>query len=275
MARYGRSCSPPGTTEVYLEARSGLHVADTTSIVLEVRSVDKSVRVAIVDDDLWIRSGRSEALAKVESLEVVATLDHGAALADPDLWSSVDVAVVDAWDRNAGFDRFPGVTVVEAIRRVRSRTETVIVVISGHVLNDMLRLRMAEAGADYFYGHDDVSDVRHLSQAVIRARDGHGHDIESARLDAATALGGARPNAALSWIEERSMQGAFSGESQKALPVSRRTIMRMRRELGNLSQSQPVSNSGSQAPLTSPSWRQIRRFIDRARGAVSESESGG
>ena len=188
MARYGRSCSPPGTTEVYLEARSGLHVADTTSIVLEVRSVDKSVRVAIVDDDLWIRSGRSEALAKVESLEVVATLDHGAALADPDLWSSVDVAVVDAWDRNAGFDRFPGVTVVEAIRRVRSRTETVIVVISGHVLNDMPRLRMAEAGADYFYGHDDVSYVRHLSQAVIRARDGHGHDIESALFDAATAL---------------------------------------------------------------------------------------
>jgi hypothetical protein len=166
------------------------------------------------------------------------------------------------------------VTVVEAIRRVRSRTETVIVVISGHVLNDMLRLRMAEAGADYFYGHDDVSDVRHLSQAVMRARDGRGHDVEAARLDS-TAVGDARPNAALSWIEERGMEAAFSGESQKALPVSRRTIMRMRRELGNLSQAQPVSNSGSQAPLTSPSWHQIRRFIDRARGAVSESDSGG
>ena len=230
-----------------------------------MRHDGRHIRVAIVDDDLWIRSGRSEALAAVEGIEVVAALDHRAALADPHLWTSVDIALVDAWDRHAGFDRFPGVAVVESIRMARLRSETAIVVISGHVLNDMLRLRMAEAGADYFYGHDDVSDINSLSEVVLRTRNSRGPRVEAVLLEADPAC---RPNAALAWIKDRGLESAFSGESQKALPVSRRTIMRMRRELGSLSESPDPVGSGSPAPITSPSWYQIKRFINRARGAT-------
>ena len=42
------------------------------------------------------------------------------------------------------------------------------VVISGHVLSDVLRLRMAEAGADFFYGHEEVRELDDLL-AVIRS----------------------------------------------------------------------------------------------------------
>jgi CheY-like chemotaxis protein len=123
-------------------------------------------RVAVVDDDLGIRDGRAQALGTVDAIEVVATMDHAEAVDSFDLWESVDVALVDASDHRAGFDRFPGVAVVEAIRRVRTPDETTIIVITGHVVNDTLRLRMAEAGADYFYGHDDVAGIEELIDVV-------------------------------------------------------------------------------------------------------------
>ncbi len=216
--------------------------------------------MAIVDDDLWIRRGRAGALSEVKGVEVVATLDHSSASGDPSLWDRVDVALIDAWDHRAGFDKFPGVGVVEAIRRVRTPAQTTILVVTGHVVNDMLRLRMAEAGADFFYAHDDVADLDRLAAAILEpsrergALDGHGSGM-------------VRPNAALAWVTDRGLQEAFSGESQKALPMSRRTIMRMRREVGSMAEAPASNSSGSLTPRTSPAWHQIKRFIDRARGA--------
>lgn len=119
-------------------------------------AVVEPTSVAVIDDDLWVRTGRATALTGA-GLRVVAACDHAAALAlGPDVWDQVDVALVDAWDGREAWDRFPGVAVVEAIRRRRTPAETLIVVISGHVVSDVLRLRMAEAGADFFYGHEEV-----------------------------------------------------------------------------------------------------------------------
>ena len=139
-------------------------------------------RVVIVDDDLWIRRGRAEALDAHDAIEVVATMDHAEAVDSTGIWESVDVALVDAWDHRAGFDRFPGVAVVEAIRGVRTPAETTIIVITGHVVNDMLRLRMAEAGADYFYGHDDVAGVEELVGVVCSPGGDHRPEVAAATL---------------------------------------------------------------------------------------------
>lgn len=224
-------------------------------------------RVAIIDDDLWIRNGRAHALATVDGIEVVATMDHAEAVDSVDVWWSVDVALVDAWDHRAGFDRFPGVAVVEAIRRARTPAEATIIVVTGHVVNDMLRLRMAEAGADYFYGHDDVAGVEELAGVIFAPGVDHRPQMSSDALRDLGVRPGSRPNAALAWIRDEGFGDAFSGESQKALPVSRRAIMRIRREIAAIARVAPPPGTASAHDVRWPEWQHVVRFVNRVRGA--------
>jgi len=227
------------------------------------------MRVAVIDDDLWVRTGRATALAEA-GLQVVAACDHAAALALGDAWDQVDAAVVDAWDGREAWDRFPGVAVVEAIRRRRAPAQTLIVVISGHVLSDVLRLRMAEAGADFFYGHEEVRELDDLL-AVIRSPE-QARRVEVVDTGELQALGlsrSSRPNAALADITRRGLTGAFApGTSQKALPAGRRTLITARRRLSEIAGLAP---SGRPTAGRVPEWRQVVRFVNRARG-VSEDE---
>jgi CheY-like chemotaxis protein len=224
-------------------------------------------RVAIIDDDLWIRNGRAQALDAVAAIEVAATMNHAEAIDSIGLWESVDVAVVDAWDHRAGFDRFPGVAVVEAIRRVRTPAQTTIIVITGHVVNDMLRLRMAEAGADYFYGHDDVAGVDELVAVITEPGSDHRPDVPRAAMRDLGVGPGSRPNAALAWIRREGFDEAFSGGSQKALPVSRRAIMRIRREIAAIARVSEPPVTGGAHDARWPDWQHVVRFVNRVRGA--------
>ena len=211
------------------------------------------LRVAIVDDDRWIRTGRSTALAAA-GVEVVAAFGHAAAIdAGADVWEGTDVALVDAWDQHAEFDHFPGVAVVEAIRRRRSPEQTRVVIVTGHVFNRMLRTRMLRAGADCVFSHADVADLPMLLAALLRSREPH------ARLNIDPGQGD--PNAALNWVRAAGHAGAFDRESQKALETSRRAIMRIRREVGN--RAGLPARDGSQFA----SWKQVVDYVNRARGA--------
>ena len=138
--------------------------------------------------------------------------------------------------------------------------------ITGHVVNDMLRLRMAEAGADYFYGHDDVAGVDELA-AVIRSPEvEHRPAVSAAALHDLGIRTGGRPNAALAWIREEGFDDAFSGESQKALPVSRRAIMRIRREIGTIGRVAGPRPTGAEHDARWPEWQHVVRFVNRVRG---------
>jgi DNA-binding NarL/FixJ family response regulator len=227
----------------------------------------RQLGVAIVDDDLWIRNGRAHALAGVDRINVVATLSHSDALGCEDVWASVDVALVDAWDHRAGFDRFPGVGVVESIRRLRTPLETVIIVITGHVVNDVLRLRMAEAGADYFYGHDDVASLAELVSVITAPDPATRPVVDPHTLDEIGVRSGSKPNDALAWIQNAGLSDAFSGESQKALPVTRRTIMRIRREMGNVAKIEGSPATGAEHHARWPEWQHVVRFVNRVRGS--------
>jgi hypothetical protein len=165
------------------------------------------------------------------------------------------VAIVDAWDPRAGFDRFPRVGVVRAIRRHRRNPPPTIIVVTGCVVNEMLRARMAEAGADFLYSHEDVSDLDRLSAIVLDSASGRRGTM--ARTDAAPP----HADAALDWIRAHAMEPAFSGESQKALPFSRRTLGHVRREVW--------TRAGLGVGSTLPRWRKVADFVNRARGPTS------
>lgn len=210
-----------------------------------------AIRVVIVDDDVWVRRGRAQLLAETPGTEVVAALGHSDALADPELWEAADVVLVDAWDRQAGFDRFPGVGVVRAIRSHPRCAEITVIVVTGQVVNDMLRLRMAEAGADLFYGHEELSDPERLTAAVLESC------VERPSTGFAQA-GKIHPDAALDWVRHHDVEEAFSGPTQKAIPFSRRTLGHIRREV--------AARAGIGASNKLAPWREVVRFVNRARG---------
>jgi DNA-binding NarL/FixJ family response regulator len=224
-------------------------------------------RVVIIDDDLWVRRGRAAALGEVSGVRVMATFSHRDAMAYEG-WEDVDVAIVDAWDETEAFDRFPGVRVVQTIRARRSPAETLIIVVSGHVFDDMLRLRLAEAGADFFYGHGEVRDVDTLAGAILRPNDARRVTPSGReRLAEVGLTPGSHPNAALDHITQAGLTAAFEpGRSQKELPVSRRGIITARRRMGELARLAPPRAAGPARRRTAPEWRAIVRFVNWARG---------
>ncbi|WP_219465787.1 hypothetical protein [Nonomuraea rhizosphaerae] len=127
-------------------------------------------RVVVVDDDDISRTGIVALLSGTPGVEVVAGLGHEAALTRP--WDDVDVVLVDAADERRPDDHFPGVAVVESVRRTRSRRQTTVIVLTGHFLDGAVRRRMREARADYFYHRSQLGDAGRLRAAVLRPEGG-------------------------------------------------------------------------------------------------------
>ncbi len=231
--------------------------------------------MAIVDDDLWVRHGRAAALGELHGYAVVElspreAMDYGSS------WTKVDVALVDAHDATEPFDRFPGVRVVEAIRAHEAQSPTLVIVISGHFGNAFLRLRMAEAGADYFYRHQDVKDLDLLLAAINSPDPARRVRPPEPAVLAKLGLGPrSRPNAALHFLEDEGLVDAFDGRrSQKTLALSRRSIMRVRREMARLAGLSPVSPVSASRHLDVPEWRAVVDFVNRARGMERRGTSG-
>ena len=215
------------------------------------RTVPGVLGVAIVDDDPWVRTDRAAALTGSGRVRVVFVGDHTAAL-DREGWDDVDILVVDAHDPSADFDQFIGVRVVERIRRERTADQLRVLVLTGHVANDMLRIRMAEAGADLLHPHADVRTVEDLLAA-----------IEACRATPAPGPPGDSPvNDAVRWAETHLGAESLDLErSQKALPVSRRRLITARQRIGTL------GRVPARPERRLPEWREVARFLQRARGA--------
>ena len=222
------------------------------------------LRVAIVDDDPWVREGRASALARTGEVEVVECTDHGGALRRPG-WHDIDVLLLDAHDANAGFDRFAGVRVVELVRRDGTPDHPRIVVLTGHALNDLLRIRMAEAGADALYPHSTVRTVEALL-AVVRGE----LPLPTPSADEARRRAGlaphARVNDAVEWAERNLGAEALTEQPQKNLDVSRRRVITARSRVSGMAGMSP---SGGSRRL--PEWKAIVSFLQRARGAERRS----
>ncbi len=228
-------------------------------------TTDRPIRVVVVDDDTWIRMGRAQGLAEYADIEVVASLAHDDALAWP--WDDIDVAVVDAHDSSQEWDRYPGVRVVEAIRRTRSSEATTVIVTSGRMFDPMLRLRMAEAGADYFYAHLDAPDPESLSELIRHpdgshaAAPGDGHELADMGLRTWS-----RPNEALRWVEESGAAAHFTeAGTQKAARASRRALIKTRDEVARLARIDPSLGDPERRP-GDVTWRDVVKFINRTLG---------
>ncbi len=224
------------------------------------------VRVLIVDDDPWLRAGRRAVLEEAAGVIVVDAVDHHVA-ADRTDWDDVDVVVLDAHDPRAEFDHFAGVVVAERVRRASASIR--IVVLSGHAYNDVLRLRMAEAGADEFHAHRDVDTAEELVRIVTEpALDTDAP--EDARRIARDRLGvaaGASVNDGVRWAREHLAPDALGPDG--APRMSRRRTITARSKLSELMGLRATPTSA--ARRTTPTWREVSSFLDRARGRERRS----
>lgn len=146
-------------------------------------------RVVVVDDDDISRRGLTELITDRAELEVVGSLLHDEALGWDAEWNTVDIAIVDAADSRRGGDHFPGAGVVGHIRRRRSREQTMVIVLSGHIFDDAVRRRMREAEADYFYHRSELQDSADLFRAILHPEDDHLGVPERADSEAQIRLG--------------------------------------------------------------------------------------
>ncbi len=228
------------------------------------------VRVAVVDDDEVSRRGLVELLNEQAEVEVVG-LTHVTAVTWTEEWDGMDVAIVDACDERRTDDQFPGVAVVEAIRRRRGADRTRVIVRTGQFFDDAVRHRMREARADYFFHRSELRDVESLRDVVLHPERFRPGVPDIARPDAVLRLGvgpSTRVNSAVTAAVENGMIELAPGR-----PVRSRSLARRRHRFNETARLFPLNSDGTvpDRNQTDPSMPQIARFLQWA----TRSKTGG
>ncbi|MHB8289503.1 MAG: hypothetical protein ACYDEY_09750 [Acidimicrobiales bacterium] len=219
--------------------------------------------VVVVDDDDMTCRGMAEYLADDPGIQVIGRLSHEEALSWTSEWDPVDVAVVDAADESSALDQFPGVAVVEQIRKRRSPRETLIIVTTGHFFDDAVRERMREARADYLFHRAEFHDASVLVNAVLSLDADHGIPVP-ALSETMFQLGvthQTRINDALRFAADEGLLAGSTGPAR-----SRRQWITLRSEFNRIANLTPANSDGC-PPSTftdTPSMPQIARFLDWA-----------
>lgn len=225
------------------------------------RRTGASVRVVVVDDDAVNRHGMAALLSASDEISLVAALDHDDAVAVTDVWADADVAIVDAADHRRATDQFPGVAVVEHVRR-HGPAKLTIIVVTGHFFDDAVRRRMREARADFFYHRADMADAKALYEAVLRPESARRRVPEPRDPEGQFRHGVSehtRVNQAVGYALENSLEERLA---EHAEPRSRRWL-RLRGEFNRVARLTPVTSDGRRPdrPQDEPSLPQITRFI--------------
>jgi CheY-like chemotaxis protein len=222
-------------------------------------------RVVVVDDDDISRRGLTELIADRPELEVVGSVVHDEALEWDAEWDAVEIAIVDAADSRRDDDHFPGVGVVDHIRRRRSRDQTMVIVLTGHFFDDAVRRRMREAEADYFYYRSDLQDSADLFRAILHPEEDDLGVPEESDSEAEFRLGiGSRTriNDAVGYSHLTGLRGKLTGRDGDRS----RSWSRLRTSFNDVAHLNPVNADGTPPERTQrdPSLTQIERFLQWA-----------
>lgn len=226
----------------------------------------------MVDDNEVYRLGMVAALTQHPQIEVVAACAHAEALGfDPTVWDEVDVALVDLADvRDQLDDQFPGIRVIEAIRRCRTSNQTTVVAYTFHVVSSAARRRAKEADADFFYDREELSRTEVLHQVVLApdaGRRGVPPPLDPEELRRLGVGPGTRVNAGADAEEWR----ALGDQRRLGAHARQRARARWNRRVGLA-----VRNRDGSAPeraQTTPSWGQLESFYRWATRAGGRRDS--
>ncbi|MDF1515600.1 MAG: response regulator transcription factor, partial [Anaerolineae bacterium] len=102
--------------------------------------MDKKIRVILADDHILLRQGIRQFLDDTEDIEVVAEADDGATVMQEIGKHHPDIAVLDI--------RMPGLSGVEAARRIRDQYPAVKILILTAYDDDPYVFALLQIGAD-------------------------------------------------------------------------------------------------------------------------------
>lgn len=227
-------------------------------------------RVAVVGDREIVRLGRCSALGAASDLEVVACSPTAEVLAWRRRWREVDAVVVDVYDGSRPFDRFAGVQVVERLRALDLPAPPVVHAVGLSVDNPYLTLRLAEAGADQLHLLGELDSAACLQQAVRRPEACRRPDAPTARAQIPGLGGPTRVNEVLRRLGDQGLAAAFEPDlPQVCSGFSRRQHINARvlvHRLARLEGEPRYRTGGRQQRGEVPTWREVVRFVNRARG---------
>lgn len=238
------------------------------------RGKGSDLHVVVLDDNEIYRSGITECCKAMAGIDVRAGDlrswdDMGlSALAGDRVTLLVEVAS----DHPGTGDRFTGVDAIHAIRRGSSDTDLQIIATCRVPASRYLALRLSEAGADFYYG--PLHSFRSAADLLRMVSD----PSEGCRLPTQWAL---REELGLRWdgdmAEFLRLVATFpdeiwqEGRSQAHLPISRRTIMRLRHTAHAVAglpspDARRFSGALREAPVW-PEWREVTWLVRTLRGA--------
>jgi CheY-like chemotaxis protein len=222
-------------------------------------------RVVVVDDDDISRRGLTELLADRPEIEVAGSLVHDDALEWDGEWNSVDIAIVDAADSRREDDHFPGVGVVDHIRRRRSREQTMVIVLTGHFFDDAVRRRMREAQADFFYHRSELQESADLYRAILhpeRERFGVPGVLDPETQFRMGVVSGTRINEAVRFSRSSGLEAKLNRRQGDRS----RSWSRLRTSFNDVAHLNPVNADGTppERIQRDPSLTQIERFLSWA-----------
>ena len=228
------------------------------------RVPESTVRVVVVDDDDVTRRGLVELLGDQPEIEITGVLNHIEAVRWTDEWARVDVAMVDACDERRTDDQFPGVAVVEQIRRYRRSQETLVIVRTGQFFDDAVRRRMGEARADYFFHRSELQDAEDL-RAVVLHPDRFRPGVPELNDPAAVLRYGVSRATRVNEAVARALQGGL-GHPAPIRSARSRALIRQRTEFNKTARLVPINADGTEPDRNQrdPSMPQITRFLDWA-----------
>jgi len=225
-------------------------------------------RVLIVDAALPIRTGIASLLRDHGIADVVAVLDHDAALAwtgDP---SQVDLLIVGATDPRHRNDQVRGPAVCTAFRRHRPVGSSSIVAVAVDGRDDRARRRMWEAEADALVAITDLHDLPALERIVSDPRERYA--LTFPRMTESMRMLGIERSSRINRFVERVLEVGVEYLSHEAPdgapPMRSRWWINLRRDLTETGRLRVVNRDGT-APDRNQriaSLAQLRRVYDWA-----------
>jgi CheY-like chemotaxis protein len=222
-------------------------------------------RVVVVDDDDISRRGLTELLADRPELEVAGSLLHDDALEWDSEWDTIDIAIVDAADSRRDDDHFPGVGVVDHIRRRRSRDQTMVIVLTGHFFDDAVRRRMREAQADFYYHRSELQESADLYEAILYPENARSGVPEATDPESQFRMGvvpDTRINESIRFSRSTGLDAKLAGRGGDRS----RSWSRLRTSFNDVAHLNAVNADGTppERHQRDPSLTQIERFLNWA-----------
>jgi DNA-binding NarL/FixJ family response regulator len=222
-------------------------------------------RVVVVDDDDISRRGLAELLSDRPELEVAGSLVHDDALEWDREWDTIDIAIVDAADSRRDDDHFPGVGVVDHIRRRRGREQTMVIVLTGHFFDDAVRRRMREAQADFFFHRSELQESADLYRAILYPEQARSGVPDGTDPEAQFRLG-IVPTTHINDAVRFSRSTGLGAKLTSRQGNRSRSWSRLRTSFNDVAHLNPVNSDGTppERYQRDPSLTQIERFLNWA-----------